>query len=124
AGSIGLMQVVGRLAFAPATRGWPLARLAALTFLVRAAGLAALALLPGAAAPWAFAALFGLANGATTLARAGLVGEAFGAAHYGAINGAMSSLVAVVQTVAPLTVGALRVLTGGYGLALWALTGV
>lgn len=123
-GSIGLMQVAGRLLFAPAARVLTLARLAALTFLIRAAALVVLAVFVGDAGPWAFAILFGLANGATTLARAGLVGEVFGSAHYGAINGGMSTLIAVAQTAAPLTVGALRVATGGYGTALWSLVAV
>lgn len=66
----------------------------------------------------------GVANGASTLVRAGLVADAFGPAHYGSINGSMTTLVAVLQTVAPLGVGAMRVAAGGYDAALWALAGV
>lgn len=120
-GSIGLMQVAGRLLFAPAARFLTLAQLATLTFVVRAAALGLLLSLTGAHGPWLFAVLFGLANGATTLARAGLVGEAFGSANYGAINGGMSTLIALGQTAAPLAVGAVRVATGGYDPALWLL---
>lgn len=124
AGSIGAMQVVGRLLFAPATQRASLVHLAALTYAVRAAALLGLLLVPGAAGMWGFAALFGLANGASTLARAGLVAHAFGPAHYGAISGAMTTAMAIAQTAAPIAVGALRVATGGYGAALWALTAV
>ncbi len=95
--------------------------LAVATYLTRTAALALLLLVPGAAGLWAFAVLFGLANGASTLARAGLVGEAFGTAHYGAINGSMAMLIAVSQTLAPLGVGILHVRTGGYSVALVAL---
>ena len=122
AGSIGLLQVAGRLLFAPATTRASLGRLAFVTYLVRAASLAALLLVPGAPGMWAFAALFGLANGASTLARAGLVAETFGAGQYGTISGSMTTAIAVLQTASPLAVGALRVATGGYAAPLVALT--
>jgi len=122
AGSIGLLQVAGRLIFAPATRRYSLAHLAIATNLVRAASLLAVWLLPGVVGMWTFAVLFGLANGAATLARAGLVAETYGPAHYGTINGSMTTAVALLQTVAPLAVGALRVTTGGYGWGLAMLT--
>ena len=121
AGSIGLLQVAGRLVFAPATRRVSLARLTTATFAVRAASLVAVAWLPGLPGLIAFAGLFGLSNGAATLARAGLVAETFGPRHYGAVNGSMTTAVALLQTVAPLAVGALRVATGDYDGALLAL---
>lgn len=124
AGSIGLMQVVGRVAFAPATARVSLTSLASVTYGVRAVALIALLLMPGTPGMWIFAALFGLANGASTLARAGLVAESFGPAHYGSISGTMTTLTAVAQTVAPVAVGALRDGTGGYDIALWILTGL
>jgi hypothetical protein len=124
AGSIGALQVVGRLLFAPATHRVPLVHLASLTYAVRATGLLGLLLVPGAAGLWGFAVLFGLANGASTLARAGLVAQTFGPAHYGTISGAMTTAMAVAQTAAPLAVGALHVRTGGYDAALWALSAV
>jgi MFS family permease len=124
AGSIGVLQVAGRLVFAPATRHASLALLTVATFGVRAASLGAVAWLPGLAGLIAFAGLYGLSNGAATLARAGLVAETFGPRHYGAINGSMTTAVALSQTVAPLAVGAARVATGDYQLALWALLGL
>ena len=122
AGSIGLMQVVGRVVFAPASRHASLTRLASVTYGVRALGLLALLTLPGIVGMTVFAGLFGLANGASTLARAGLVAEAFGSAHYGSINGAMTTFTAFAQTVAPAAMGVLRDTTGGYAAALWILT--
>jgi cyanate permease len=118
AGSIGLMQLGGRLLFAPAAGQTSLVVLTVITFGVRAVALAGLLLIPGVAGLWTFAALFGLANGASTLARAGLVADVFGPAHYGSINGSIATLVAVVQTAAPLSVGALRDVSGSYGPAL------
>lgn len=120
-GSIGLLQVAGRLLFAPTAGVLPLRVATAATFAARALGLAALLLLPGAFGLWTFAALFGFANGATTLARAGLVAERFGPAHFGAISGSMTLVIATVQTAGPLAAGALRVQTGDYKTVLVAL---
>ena len=121
AGSIGLIQVAGRVVFAPATRIASLPILTGITFGVRIASLIAVATLPGLFGLATFALFFGLSNGAATLARAGLVAETFGPRHYGAINGGMTTAVALLQTIAPLAVGALRVATGDYGAALAAL---
>lgn len=123
-GAIGLLQVAGRLLFAPASSLGSLRHLTAVTFVVRALALVALLVAPGAVALWLFAALFGAANGASTLARAGLVADSFGTTNYGAINGMMSTLIATVQTVAPLAVGAMRVATGSYDLPLYLLIAV
>ena len=122
AGAVGLVQVAGRVIFAPSARLVSLYSLAVTTYLTRVAALATLLLVPGAVGLWTFAVLFGLANGASTLVRAGLVGEAFGSAHYGAINGAMATLIAVAQTFAPLAVGLSYVSTGNYAAALWGLS--
>lgn len=124
AGSIGLMQLAGRLFFTPATGRVPLTTLTAVTFGFHVAALLILLLLPGLASVWLFAAFFGMANGAGTLARAALVADTFGAAHYGSINGAMATIIAVVQTVAPLGAGALHDAFGSYTPVLWTLTGV
>lgn len=121
AGTVGLVQVAGRVVFAPAARVASLYSLAVATYLTRVAALLALLLVPAETGLWAFAVLFGLANGASTLARAGLVGEAFGTRHYGAINGLMATLIALTQTAAPLAVGMVHVRTGDYRASLWAL---
>lgn len=117
-GSIGLLQVGGRLLFAPSASLLPLRLTASITFALRAVGLAALLLVPGPVGLWSFVALFGLANGATTLARAGLVAERFGPEHFGAVSGSMTLVIATVQTAAPLAAGALRVRAGDYQAVL------
>ena len=124
AGTIGLMQMAGRLLFTPSTSRVSLSRLTALTFCVRALALASLLLVPNVVGLWLFAGLFGMANGASTLARAGLVAERYGSAHFGAINGSMATLIALVQTMAPLGVGALHDALEGYDPILWGLVGV
>ncbi len=124
AGSIGVMQVLGRLVFAPATRRISLGVLAVWTYGLRAVALVILLLVPGTWGLWLFAAIFGVANGASTLARAGLVAETFGPAHFGSITGSMTTMVSLLHTVAPLSVGLLRVRTGSYEIAVWLLIGV
>lgn len=121
AGSIGLMQVGGRLLFSPASARASLVQLAVLTYAIRVAALLALLLVPGAVGLWAFAALFGIANGASTLARAGLIGAVFGPAHYGSISGSMTLIISLAQTLAPLAVGLMHDRSGSYHGALVAL---
>lgn len=122
-GTIGAMQLAGRILFTPAARQADLTTLTAITFAVRGAALLLLVFPLSAAGLFVFAAMFGGANGATTLGRAALVAERFGPANYGTINGSMSTMIAVVQTVAPLSVGFMRVATGDYKVALIALAG-
>ena len=121
AGAIGLMQLAGRLFFTPSMGKFSLTNLTAVTFLCHTAGLLSLLLVPGILSIWLFASFHGLSNGASTLARAALVAEAYGPAYYGSINGSMVTMIAIVQTVAPLGAGMLRDSTGNYALVLWVL---
>jgi predicted MFS family arabinose efflux permease len=124
AGAIGLMQVGGRLLFSPASGRASLVQLAVLTYVIRVVSLVVLLLVPGQLGLWTFAALFGVANGASTLARAGLIGAVFGAAHYGSISGSMTLLIAVAQTVSPIAIGLVRDRSGSYDAALLILAGL
>jgi MFS family permease len=124
AGSIGLMQIAGRLLFTPGSARIPLMRLTPMVFGLHALALLALLLLPGGVALWLFAALFGASNGAGTLARAALIAEIYGPGYFGGINGAMTTLIALLQTAAPLGAGLLHDRSGGYEPVLWLLIGV
>lgn len=121
AGSIGAMQVAGRLVFAPVAGRLSLPALTTGVFLGRAVAFLLLLLVPGVAGVWLFVILFGAANGATTLARAALVAELYGSAHYGSIGGVMTTLIGITQTVAPVAVGVLHDLSGTYTPTLWAM---
>ncbi len=121
AGSIGAMQVAGRLVFVPVARRFSLRNLTAGVFLGRAVAFLLLLLVPGVAGVWLFALLFGAANGATTLARAALVADLYGPSHYGSISGVMTTLIGVTQTVAPVAVGTLHDLNGTYTPTLWGM---
>ncbi len=118
AGAIGVAQVAGRWFFSFVQRV-PLVTLSAVTFGFHAAAL--IVLLPNVPILWLFALCFGLANGASTLARAALVAELYGARAYGSIIGTMATPIAVVQTIAPLAAGLLHDATGNYNIVLWSL---
>ena len=121
AGSIGLMQVVGRFLITPVIGRISLTTLSAITFVLHALALLSLLLIPGGVGLWLFASLFGISNGASTITRAALIADVYGSANYGSINGSMATLVALVQTVAPLGAGALHDLFGVYDFVLWML---
>ena len=120
-GSVGLMQVFGRVLFTPLTSHVSLRTLSALTFCLHTLALLTLLVLSAAWSVGLFAALFGMANGSSTLARAALIAEVYGATHYGSIGGSMATFIAVAQTAAPLGAGLLFDLTGGYDVVLWGL---
>ena len=77
--------------------------------------------MPGGVSVWLFAAFFGMSNGAGTLAKAALVADTYGSAHYGSINGSLTTIVALVQIAGPLGAGALHDSFGNYTPVLWAL---
>lgn len=121
AGAIGALQVAGRLVFAPATERLPLSLLATVTYSLRIVALVALLVDVGVVGVAIFVVTFGLSNGASTLARAGLVAERFGTASFGAINGSMTTLVALARPLGPWLVGVAYAATGGYAAGLWGL---
>jgi MFS family permease len=112
AGTIGMMQVLGRLAFG--SLRWSLTQMSLLVFGVRITGLLALLVGQDALGLWLFVLLFGASNGMMTLTRAGIVAEQFGSAHYGSISGAMYSAMAVAQAIGPFGAGVLYGLGPGY----------
>jgi cyanate permease len=122
-GAIGLMQLAGRLFFIPSMGKFSLTSLTAITFLCHSLGVLSLLLVPGISSIWLFASFHGIANGASTLARAALVADTYGSTHYGSINGSMVTMVALVQTIAPIGAGALHDASGNYTLVLWLLAG-
>lgn len=112
AGTIGLFQVAGRVVFVPMLRLFPLTSLAVGVYGVRA--LALLLLFVPGVGWWFFAGFFGIANGASTLVRAALIADIYGAKHYGSINGTVATVVALVQTIAPVTAGVMFDAAGSY----------
>lgn len=124
AGAIGLMQVVGRVVFAPLDE-----RVSSKTLLGGVLGLHTAAILmllfgPALVWVWLFIALFGAAVGAKTLARAAVVAELYGTASYGRISGVMAVFSTIAATLGPVSAGWLYDHTGSYRLMLWGGVGL
>jgi MFS family permease len=121
AGLMGLAQIPGRILFAVAGRRLDGAILAGAVF---ASGAAALVLLAATQATWAilvFVVTLGISNGMATLLRATLVADLYGAAHYGAISGLVSSLSLAGRAAAPFAAALLALAPGGYTTVLVTL---
>jgi MFS family permease len=121
AGSVGLMQLAGRVFYTPLSERFSLFWVSAVFFSLHGLALLCLLALPGAWGLWLFAGLFGIANGSLSLAKASLVAETYGAANYGSISGSMTSLIAFTTTFAPLGAGALHDAANTYQAVLWFL---
>jgi MFS family permease len=112
AGAIGLMQLPGRLVFAPLGRFVPRHWLSAGILALQ--GLAVLLLVgsPTIGRLVAFGVLFGMANGMVTLARATSVAELYGSAHYGSISGVMAFWITLARAGGPIGVALLYTAAG------------
>jgi MFS family permease len=124
AGAIGVMALPGRLVFTPLGAVLPRGLVTAAIFVLQALGIVSLMLVPGSVGMWVFVVLYGAGFGAITPARAALVAESFGSAHYGAIAGRLMLIGTAARAIAPAGLGALVTLTGGdaIGLAVLVLT--
>jgi MFS family permease len=121
AGSIGLVQLLGRIFFTPLSRGLSLAKISAITFALHGLGVACLLFIPTTLGVWLFVLFYGASNGAITLARAALLADIFGSASYGQLNGIISFAVAFTGATAPLLAGFLHERTGDYTQTLLLL---
>lgn len=121
AGSIGVMQVVGRLFFVPLGRLLPRRAVPAIVLLLEPLALLVLLLTREAAGLYTFIALFGAGRGLATLARASLVADLYGPARYGTISGVLTLLYTLAQAAGPIGVGAAFDAFGRYEPGLWSL---
>jgi MFS family permease len=112
-GIIGIMQVVGRVIFAPLDRKFSLYRLTALLYALQTVAVLAL-LLPGNGAVLTFVTLFGATAGAATLARPALIANYFGSKSYGQISGFVAMCTTAARALAPVGAGALYVAFDSY----------
>jgi MFS family permease len=92
-------------------------------FALQAAAVAVLLAGDGPLALWTFVALFGAGFGAITPARAALVAELFGPAHFGAIGGMLAVVLAGGRAAAPVGASLLHHAGGGYAPVLLLLLG-
>ena len=122
-GSIGIMQVIGRMIFAPIE-----ARFSARTMTIGVFALLTLSLtilLFGPSPLWIvlFIALFGMAVGTHTLTRPLMVADAYGASFYGRISSVMVIALTMARTTAPFAAGLIFDLFHSYGPVLVSAVG-
>lgn len=101
-GVLGLMALPGRLIFTPLGSRWSRSRVTASIFALSAIACAILVLVRHPAAVWFFVVLFGAGFGAITPARAALVAERYGPAHYGRIAGTLALILSFARAAAPV----------------------
>ena len=123
-GAIGVMQVVGRVIYAPIET-----RFSSKTMVIGVLVVLALSmtiLLLGTSPAWIllFIALFGMAVGTHTLVRPMIVADTWGAAVYGRVGGAMMLVVTLSATLAPFAAGVIYDAFGSYAPMLLLLTGL
>ncbi|MEO1442333.1 MAG: MFS transporter, partial [Chloroflexota bacterium] len=89
-GSIGLMQVTGRIIYGPLDNRLSGTGLAGSVFAIQAVAIISLLMGPSVLFIGAFVAMFGMSVGARTLARPSIIADVYGVTHYGRISSVMS----------------------------------
>lgn len=120
-GAIGLMQVAGRLVFAPLDSKFSGRVMVAWILGLQAVAMLLLSLGGSPIVLLLFIGVFGTSYGAKTLARASVVGKEFGASHYGRISSLMSFFLTIGWTIGPVGAGYLYDVRGSYELVVWAI---
>ena len=119
-GLIGFSQIPGRVLFAAAGRRIPAAWATAGVFALIAAGIALLVGVHGTAATITGLVVLGMGNGMSTLARATLVADRYGASAYGTIGGVVASFTTGARAAGPVAAATYAQLVG-YTTLLWTL---
>ena len=117
-GAIGVMQVVGRMIFAPVERRFSSRTMAIGVFALLTVSMTILLL---GSAPWLivlFVALFGMAIGTHTLTRPLMVADTYGSVFYGRISSSMFVFLTLAGTISPFAAGVIFDLSGSYHLML------
>lgn len=117
-GAIGVMQVVGRMIFAPVERRFSSRTMAIGVFALLTVSMTILLL---GSAPWLivlFVALFGMAIGTHTLTRPLMVADTYGSVFYGRISSSMVIFLTLAGTMSPFAAGVIFDLFGSYNLML------
>jgi len=120
-GALGAMQLPGRVLFGPLGRVTSRRVTTVVVFAALAGGVIILTLSQTVTAVWSFVVLYGAGRGMSTLLRATLVADLFGAAHYGAISGVLSACTTLAVAAGPLAAGVLFDVSGDYRRLLQVL---
>jgi MFS family permease len=113
-GSIGALQVAGRLVFTPLDQRIPIRRMVGGVFSLEALSVILIFLSPSGIAVGAFIILFGAAYGAQTLARPAILADLYGSTHYGRISSVLVIVLTLSSTLAPVGASWLYDQTGSY----------
>lgn len=124
AGLIGALALPGRLIFTPLGGIWDRRIVTSLIFLLQTVSLVVLLLVASSAGVVLFVILFGAGFGAITPARAALIADYYGAAHYGTINSIVALFFTAARALAPVGAGFLYARTGNYEPVFWLLAGI
>lgn len=120
-GIIGLMALPGRMVLTPLGDRISRTFTTAAIFLTQAAACVLLLRIPGTSGVIAFIVLYGVGFGAVSPARAGLLMDYYGAAHFGSINSVVALAVSMARGLAPALAGILYERTGTYRAVFWVL---
>ncbi len=120
-GLVGILALPGRLVFTLLGERIPRRLVTALLFLLQALSMPALLLLPGKVGIFCFVGLFGVSFGAITPARAALVADQYGPAHYAKINSMVGLFNTSARGLAPVAAGIMYDLLGNYPPIFWGL---
>ena len=119
-GLIGISQIPGRVVFALLAARLPAAWATAGVFALIGVGIAIVVGVHATAAVIAGLVLLGMGNGMTTLSRATLIADRYGAAAYGTIGGVAAAFTTGARAAGPVTAAAYAALVG-YTSLLWTL---
>lgn len=121
-GSIGIMQVVGRVFFAPIERRFSSRTMVIGVFILLALSIAVLLFGTSSLLIIVFIGLFGMGIGTHTLARPLIVADTYGAKFYGRISSAMVIFLMVARTAGPFSAGLVYDAFGSYMPMMIGLT--
>ncbi|MPY94929.1 MAG: MFS transporter [Acidimicrobiia bacterium] len=122
-GTLGAMQLPGRLAFGPLTSRLSRRVLVAGLFTVPGVGILTLLVAGGGRGVWAAVVVLGFGQGATTLLRATLYVDLYGIERIGALNGWSGTPITCARALAPLAASLVVGWTGSYTVAFVGLVG-
>lgn len=118
-GTIGIMQVVGRVIFAPLDQRFSTRTVAIGVFALHIVALSILLFGQSIILIGVFILIFGAAQGAVTLSRPSIVAELYGVSHYGRISSIMALFLTVTSTAAPLIASLLYEGADSYAPVVW-----
>lgn len=122
-GSIGIMQVVGRMFFAPIERHFSSKSMVIGVFMLLTVSMSILLIGGSPLLIILFIVLYGMAVGTHTLVRPLIVADVYGATFYGRISSVMAVFLTLAITVAPVGAGVMFDLFASYTPMLYVVVG-